>query len=150
MAKVSVEDVLEHARKFEGELAAYFKNIADNTTRDGVRLIADYMSRHRLRMEGALRDMPAEQRKRLTRIMLPFDPEAADCHCFEGLQLTPDSTASDVLDAAIQLDACLISLFKQAMNETVDPAARDLFESLVRSEERDAVRLKKMKALDYF
>ena len=150
MAKVSVEDVLEHARGFEQELAAYFRNIADNTTRDGVRLIADYMSRHRLRLEGALRDMSPEQRKRLKRVMLPFDPEVADCHCFEELQLTPDSTAAEVLDAAIRLDSCLVSLFKQALQETVDPVARELFESLVRSEERDAVRLKKMKAMDYF
>ncbi len=55
-----------------------------------------------------------------------------------------------VLDAAVILDECLVRLYRQVLQQPVDEEIRELFESLVRAEQRDEIELKKIKAMDYF
>ena len=74
----------------------------------------------------------------------------ADCRCFEQVDLAPDASAQEVLDAAVKLDECLMSLYRQVLQQEVEPEVRDLFESFLHAEERDEIELKKIKAMDYF
>ena len=55
-----------------------------------------------------------------------------------------------LLDVAVILDECPVSLYRQVLPQPVDEEIREFFESLVRSEERDEIELKKIKAMDYF
>ena len=64
--------------------------------------------------------------------------------------LPPNATASQVLDIALELDQCLIRLYRQAADEAVDRRARELFQKLIEAETRDKISLQKIKALDYF
>lgn len=150
MPVVTVADVVRHAEDFEAKLAEYYKGVAEQTTRDGVRILADYMSRHRRRISAALDKMPGAAVRRICCAPIRFEPQGADMHCFTGKDLPPDATAGDVLDMAIVFDECLIRLYRQVLNQDVDPEVREIFESLLRMEERSEIELKKMKALDYF
>lgn len=150
MAKITVADVLEHAKRFEDMLANYYADISSHTMRDGVRMLADYMSRHRRRITDFLGKMDPDEKRRIKRIPLPFDPEAADCHCFEGKEISSEAPASEVLDRAVELDQCLVDLYRQVAEEVTDQEAKELFEKLLQAEERDEVRLKRIKAMDYF
>ena len=150
MPVVTVADVLRHAEAFEANLAKFYQGIAEQTERDGVRLLADYMSRHRRRIAGALDKMPGVTVRRICCAPIRFEPQGADMKCFTGKELPPDATAGDVLDMAIVFDECLIRLYRQVINQDVDPEVREMFESLLRMEERSEIELKKMKALDYF
>jgi len=150
MAVVTVADVLRHAQQFEEMLREYYAGVSRRATREGVRLLADYMSRHVDRIAQALDRLSGQQVRRICTAPLRYQPQAADCRCFQEMELPPDATAQDVLDAAITFDECLISLYRQVLQQPVDQEVRDLFESLVRSEERDEIELKKIKAMDYF
>jgi hypothetical protein len=50
----------------------------------------------------------------------------------------------------VTFDQCLVNLFRQAARQDIDEEARELFEGLIRMEERDEIELKKIKAMDYF
>ena len=120
------------------------------TTREGVGLLTDYMSRHRNRLAEELAELPDAEGARLHALPIHYEPQAADCRCFEGMELPPDATALQVLDAAVRFDECLIRLYRQVLQQDVDQKVKDLFAGLVRCEERDEIQLKKIRAMDYF
>lgn len=150
MPKTNVAEILEHAKEFEDMLAEYYADISSHTARDGVRMLADYMSRHRRRINEFLEKMDPAEKRRVKRIPLPFDPEVATCDCFKDKEVAEDAPASEVLDKAVALDDCLIRLYRQVADEVTDQEAKELFQKLLQAEERDEIRLKRIKAMDYF
>ena len=112
--------------------------------------MTDYMSRHQVRIAASLAKLSPQQILRVGNTPLRYEPQAADCRCFEGMELSADATAADVLDAAVKLDECLVSLYRQVVQQPVDEEVKEIFESLIRSEQNDEIRLKKIKAMDYF
>jgi rubrerythrin len=150
MAVTTIADVLQQAERFEQMLADYYAELAENTTREGVRMLTDYMSRHRVRISAELTKLPSEQVSHICASPLRYQPDAADCKCFDGLNVPPDATANDILGVAMILDECLMGLYRQVLQQDVEPEVRELFESLLRSEQRDEIELKKIRAMDYF
>ncbi len=151
MAVIAVGDVLKRASDFECMLTEYYLKLAEQTTREGVRLLTDYMGRHRRRLSEALERFPSDEYRRICALPIRYEPGAAlEEGCFETRELPPDATAAQVLDIAVELDECLLELYRHVLRQEIDPDVKDLFESLVRTEERDEIRLKKIKAMDYF
>lgn len=150
MAVVTVKDVLAHAEHFERLLTDYYAKLAEHTSREGVRILTDHMSRHRKRISAVLGGLTAQQVRHICDIPLKFEPQAADCRCFEGVALPEGADAAAVLDMAVTFDECLVLLYRQVLQQPVDQEVRELFESLVRAEQRDEIELKKIKAMDYF
>lgn len=153
MAVITIAQVLEHVEEFERMLAEFYANVSHRTTGEGVRLLMDYMSRHRRRTHVALFKLPVksvEQIHRICNTPLEYEPHGADRHSFEGVELSPDATAAEVLDAAIRFDECLIGFYRQVVRQPIDQETKTLFESLIRFEQDDEIELKKIKAMDYF
>ncbi len=150
MAIITVADVLKMAEDFETKLVDYYTKIAEQTTSDGVKLLADYMGRHRRHLSEALERLGSAEREELNSFPIRYEPLALDYTSFEGRELPPDATAAEVLDIAIEIDGCLIDLYRQVLAQDVDQEVKDLFESLVQAEEGDTIELKKIKAMDYF
>ncbi len=150
MAVTNVACVLRRASDFEHQLMTYYLDLAEQSTREGVRLLTDYMGRHRRRLAEALERFPAEEYCRISALPLRYEPVSSECDHFETRILPPDATAADVLDVAIELDECLIAIYRQVAQQDVEPDVKELFESLVRREERDEILLKKIKATHYF
>ncbi len=150
MAIVTISQVLACAEDFERILAEFYTRLSQETTREGVRLLTDYMSRHRQRTHEALNKLPGRDMYRICKTPLRYEPRAADYHCFEGVELTPDATAAEVLDTAIKFDECLVRFYRQVTQQSVDQEVKELFENLIHWEQDDEITLKKIKAMDYF
>jgi len=150
MAIVTIAQVLACAEDFERRLAEFYAELAKQTTREGVRLLTDYMSRHRQRTHEALSKLPEIEMYHVCKTPLKYEPHAADYHCFEGVELPSDATAAEVLDTAIKFDECLVQFYRQVTQQSVDQEVKELFENLIRWEQDDEITLKKIKAMDYF
>lgn len=153
MGVVTIAEVLKHVEEFERMLAEFYAKLSKQSAREGVRLLTDYMSRHRRRTHIALFKLPVEKVEEIHRIChtpLHYEPQGADRHCFDGIKLTPNATASEVLDAAIEFDECLIRFYKQVLQQPLDQHIKTLFESLILKEQDDEIELKKIKAMHYF
>ena len=156
MGVVTIAEVLRHVEEFERMLAEFYAKLSQQSTREGVRLLTDYMSRHRRRTHIALFKLPVEKAEEIYRICHtplqydPHDPHAIDYTCFEGVELSPDATTAEVLDAAIEFDECLVRFYRQVVQQPVDQKIKALFESLIHREQEDEIELKKIKAMDYF
>jgi len=150
MSVTNVACVLRRAGDFEHQLMTYYLDLAEQATREGVRLLTDYMARHRRRLAEALERFPAEEYQRISALPLRYEPVSAECDHFKARVPSPDATAAEVLDLAIEFDECLISIYRQVAQQDVEPEVKELFESLVHREERDEILLKKIKATHYF
>ena len=150
MAVTNVACVLRRASDFEHQLMTYYLDLAEQSTREGVRLLTDYMARHRRRLAEALERFPAEEYCRISALPLRYEPVSSECDHFDARVLPADATAAEVLDIAIEFDECLISLYAQVAQQDLEPKVKELFESLVHREERDEILLKKIKATNYF
>ncbi len=150
MAVTTIDDVLKHAERFEQMLSDYYTELSEHSTREGVRLLTDYMSRHRVRIKEALSELSSEQMHHICSTPLRYEPQAADPRCFEGVNVPPTATAAHVLDTAVTFDECLIKLYRQVLQQPLEQEVKELFESLLHAEQRDEIELKKIKALDYF
>jgi hypothetical protein len=150
MPVITVADVLKTVEDFESRLVEYYAELSKRTTNEGVHLLADYMGRHRRRLTEALSRVPEGKRARIGGCHLRYHPTKPSCSCFEDREMPSDAPASEVLDLAVEVDECLIDLYKQVLRQELDPEVRELFESLLHCEEWDEVELKKIKAMDYF
>jgi hypothetical protein len=150
MAVVTVGDVLRHAKDFEQAIADFYSRLSQQTSLDGVRLLADYMSRHRARVAWALDCLPSEHVQRMCSAPLRYEPQGADCRCFERIELPPATTAASVLETAVTFSECLVKLYRQVVQQPLDEEVREFFESFIRLEHREEIELKKIQAMDYF
>ncbi len=150
MAIITVEQVLKHAEEFEQMLADFYTNLSDNSHREGVRLLTSYMGRHRKHITESLGKLSSEQVHRICLTPLRYEPHAADCKCFDRIDLSDNPTAFEVLDAAVILDECLVNLYRQVVQQSVEKEVKELFENLIFAEKLDEIELKKIKAMDYF
>ena len=113
-------------------------------------MLADYMSRHRLRTHDALSKLPADEVCRISEAPLRYEPYAAESHCLDGIEVSPDTTAAELFELAVKFDECLINMYKQVIQQPVDQDVKRLFESLIEYEKQDELDLKKIKAFDSF
>jgi hypothetical protein len=153
MGVVTIADVLRRVEEFEKMLTDFYEKLSHQATREGVRLLADYMSRHRRRAHVALFKLPVKRVEQIHRIChtpLQYEPHGVECRYFKGIELSPDATAAEVLDTAIKFDECLVKFYRQVVQQPVDQDVKQLFESLIQQEEGDEIELKKIKAMDYF
>ena len=153
MGIITIAEVIEQVNIFERMLAEFYAKLAHQSTREGVRLLSDYMSRHRQRTLTALLELPideAEEIRRVCHTPLHYEPQGLGKCCFEGIELGPNASAAEVLDVAIEFDECLIRFYKQVSQQPVHQHVKELFESLARKELSDEIELKKIKATNYF
>jgi|ETNmetMinimDraft_15_1059895.scaffolds.fasta_scaffold34870_2 hypothetical protein len=90
MAVITIEDVLKHAERFEQMLADFYADLSKHSCREGVRLLTDYMSRHRERIVDALEKLSPKQAKS---VRLRFDtnlrPPIVDASIESNCPTTP-------------------------------------------------------------
>jgi hypothetical protein len=150
MRAITIGQVLGHIEEFEDLLSNFYEKVSQESSHEGVRLLTEYMSRHSHHMKDLLSKMPEEKVARIIKVPLSYQPHIPDCHCFEEIDVTPDSKAADVLNAAVLLDECLMQLYRQVVRQPVEEQIREIFEELIQIIEQDEIQMKKIKAMNYF
>ena len=151
MAIVTIEDLLNRARRFEERLTQYYATIRDECQDNGVRLLTYYLARHRKHIDEGLAGFDAKQIARIGKIQLKYDIDFDPGRALAVMQTRPcDVTGQQLLDAAVEYDSILIELYKNILMQPISAEAQALVESLIRVEERDIVMLKKTMATHLF
>lgn len=150
MAVITIAQVIEHAEKFENMIADLYSKVSAETAKEGVKLLADYMSRHRLRTREALSKLPEDEVRRLCNTPLRYEPFAAESHCLDGIEVSCETTAAELFDMAVKFDERLIDMYNQVIGQPIDQNVKSLFESLVEYEKQDELDLKKIRETDSF
>jgi hypothetical protein len=151
MAIVTIGEILDRGRDFETRLEAYYAEIRDCSTDNGVRLLTYYLARHRRHQEQALAGLDTETLRHVRAVELKF---GAPFDAFANLRipdLAPAKVTGDgLIETAIRYDGELVALYRTILGQPLSDEARAVLEALIRVEERDIVMLKKMLAMHYF
>ncbi len=151
MSVKTVGEILERVQDFERRLEAYYADLRDRATRDGVRLLTYYLARHRRHLPEALASLSATELEHIRRIPLKYsDMEFDPKKCFRGKYLASSVSGEQLLDVAIELVETLIHLYGWLLEQPLGYEAGNLWRSLLRIEENAVIELKKIKAMDYF
>lgn len=151
MAFVNIGDVLERAREFEERLEKYYAAIRDKTQDNGVRLLTYYLSRHRRHLQQALDGMDAKVVDHINKVRLKYDIDFSPEKALHVMEIRPvEVKGNELLQAAACYDQELIGLYKQVLEHPLSTEAKVFIETLIRTEEKDIVMIKKMIAMDYF
>ncbi|MDH4202066.1 MAG: hypothetical protein OEV87_04165 [Phycisphaerae bacterium] len=150
MRAITIGQVLDHVEAFEDLLSTFYETFSRESSHEGVRLLTEYMSRHSHHMRDLLSKLPEEKVSHFLKVPISYQPHIPDCHCFERIEITPETEAAEVLDAAVLLDECLMQLYRQVVRQPVEEQIRELFEELILIVEQDEIQIKKIKAMNYF
>jgi len=151
MAFVNIGDVLERAREFEERLEKYYAAIRDESQDNGVRLLTYYLSRHRRHLQQAIDEMEPNLVEHINKVRLKYDIDFTPEKAFHVMEISPTKVkGNELLEAAVGYDQDLIHLYKQVLEHPLSTEAKVFIETLIRTEEKDIVMIKKMIAMDYF
>jgi len=151
MAFVNIGDVLERACEFEERLEKYYAAIRDESQDNGVRLLTYYLSRHRRHLQQAIDEMEPNLVEHINKVRLKYDIDFTPEKAFHVMEISPTKVkGNELLEAAVGYDQDLIHLYKQVLEHPLSTEAKVFIETLIRTEEKDIVMIKKMIAMDYF
>lgn len=144
MVATTIEQILASVENFEQLLSQFYAKLSDQSHQDAVQRMLEYISRHRRRTKEALSKLPPEQLKQILKAPLRYKPHIPGVHCLDEINLAPDAGPREVLEAAIGFDECLMEMYRQIIRQMVHRDIKDMFESLLESEQNDQLELKKI------
>ncbi|MHC4740643.1 MAG: ferritin family protein [Planctomycetota bacterium] len=146
MVGITISEIFEYVEKFERMLAELYTDVSHESQKDAVSLLGEYIARNRSRTMEAIEELPTKEIDHIRSVRLQYPPHIPGPHCLEEIPIDADSTAQQILDAAMQFDECLVHMYEQIADQTVEHETKELFENLIQLERNDELRLKKIKA----
>jgi hypothetical protein len=116
-----------------------------------VRLLTYYLSKHRRHLQEALDRMEKNLIDHVNKVRLKYDIDFYPEKAFHVMKTPPSEVrGNELLEAAVGYDQELVNLYKQILDHPLSEEARVFIETLIKTEEKDIVMIKKMIAMNYF
>lgn len=135
------KDVLNHARDFHAKLARFYHSLADETQQERIKLLLDYFSRHEQHLGDSLDRFEDETSTDILDTWIDFSQDKQILRFPADIDIEPDMSVEQVIKIAMQLDECLIRLYRQLVDNTNVPELREIFEELLALEESEKHRV---------
>jgi hypothetical protein len=136
-----VRDLLEQVQGFHGELASYYGQVASGTAQERVKMLLEYLSSHQRNLERSLKDYADDASRKV------LETWVDESHCARLLanartmKLPPDMNVEDVARLAMQIDECLVRIYRYLSEEAETAAVREVFRNLVLLEQNELRKL---------
>ncbi len=137
----TARDIVDLARQFHGQVADLYERLSCQAEKTRVKLLLDYMCRHERHLEACLSQFETGVSERLLETWFQFMPGEVPAHVLSQVDLKPDMSVDDVVNVAMQLDDCLIRIYRQASEECDSRELSDIFTNLLQMEEQEEIRL---------
>jgi rubrerythrin len=129
------KEILEHARQFHQGLAAFYQRLTDVASRERVKLLLDYMSRHEERLSKTVEELENVLPKEALAQWVDRGFETS-LQVSGTLELGEEMSLENVVHMAIEFDDCIISFYERASAATTHQPLKDFFEELIQMERR--------------
>jgi len=143
MAFNQTREVLNHARQFHQRLSAFYAELKDETGKERVRTLLDYMSRHEQCLAESLTAYEEEVKDGVLDTFFKYESEASPLSKILEFKIKPDMDVDDVIAAARHFDACLVAFYKEMAQRALSARVREVFENLLLLERQEQIGLSK-------
>jgi rubrerythrin len=147
MAYSQIKDILKRGVEFHKLLADFYVKVKDDSKKDSVKLLADYMARHEKTLESLLSQVGKEQEKQITEEWIKYEPGFATYNCFDDINVNKNSGVDEIIDAGLTLNQCLIDLYHQTAEVGPTEEIKTLFSSLENAEIAEKKKLARMRGM---
>ncbi len=136
----TVRDILDQARAFHRELAEHYRRLGAGADREKLKVLLDFMGRHEQHMAEHLEGYEAEKAGRILGCWFKYSPAVPELGAIEGVELKPDMTVEQVVDASLKFDGALVAFYRQAAETARSQDVKDFFAKVVDMEQREGIR----------
>jgi rubrerythrin len=143
MAFETTKDVLDHVREFHQQLSEFYRDLIDKTDKERVRMLLDYLSRHEKHLEESMARYEAEVSERILKTWFQYPPPKEILGICKTLAVdeVEDLSVDGVIKLALELDDCLIDLYKEMIRGSESEEVREVFQSLLDMEKQEELEL---------
>ncbi len=143
MAFDQTKDVLEHAREFHRKLGTFYEELKESTSKERIRALLDYMSRHEKHIGDCLAQYEEQVSDNVLDTYLKYASESTRITDISDFEIKPEMDVADVMAAAMHFDACLIEFYREMAQRALSEKVREVFENLLEMEQHEQLELSK-------
>lgn len=134
-------DILDNARKFHRLIAETYRQQGEKTDQERMQMLLNYLALHEKHLEETLDEYGDLAAKRVLEHWFqnsPCDEKFAE---LKQLLARDNPTEDHIIDLALEIDGCMIDMYKFLAANTEDKDVRALFQDLVSLEENEERRM---------
>lgn len=137
------KDILEHARTFHNYVAEYYHQLKEKSNKERLKMFLDYFEEHERHLEETIADYEESLNEKLLKTWFKMSPCEEVFKKLQALLKAGENSVEQLIQLALQVDDCLINMYKTLAERAEVPKLRELFTDLIQLEEnekRKAVR----------
>lgn len=131
MRTEQVKDILEHTRHFHELISDFYQNLSQNTDKERLKIILDYLSEHELHLEKAFAEYEKTASKKILNVWLPFSPCQERLTEFKVQIQSEEITIKEIIQKVIELDDCVINMYRDLVSQADNQDVKDVFYSIL-------------------
>lgn len=139
----TAKDVIDQTKAFHRRLSDFYQNLSESVEKDRVKLVLEYLSRHQQNLAAIMDDYESELSERILNTWIMYVATECNLEPYFEAKLDNSMTAQEAIDIAIKLDACLLDTYKAMLNKEIPDDVSNVFEDLLKLEEREKVKMAK-------
>ncbi|MBN1543629.1 hypothetical protein JW992_15915 [candidate division KSB1 bacterium] len=133
----TTRDVLDFARCFHHRLADYYQKLSDSSNEERMRMLLDYMAYHENGIEAILARYKEDASHKVLDSWFQFTEEESFSLPCEEEKIQPHLSVDRVIEHALEIDDCLIRLYRMLVECSRCDSVRDLFANLLEMVEQE-------------
>lgn len=134
------KQVLGFAKKFHHQLSELYHRISEKSKKERVKILCDYLSRHETNLEIKLNEYEKDLTKEILETWFQFLPDHKKPKCIEEIEFDVNEDVDEIIDLALEMDDCLLNIYKRIAQDTEDYHVKDVFYSLYHMGTRDKMK----------
>ncbi len=135
----TTRDIIDLARRFHGEVSAFYEHLGNQASKGRVKLLLQYMSRHEKHLERCLEEYEQDASERILATWFQYAPATTPIEHLQTVQLEPEMSIDDVVEVALRLDECLVDLYREVAEQADSREVTELFCNLLDLEQQEEI-----------
>ncbi|HBY18744.1 MAG TPA: hypothetical protein DEH00_06185 [Candidatus Marinimicrobia bacterium] len=134
-------DVLNYAKDFHHQLSRYYKTLNDKTDQVRLKMLLDYLTIHEEKLEKNIEHIEENISAKVLETWFKYTLcEDLRKELSSMIIRIDDMSVEEIIRMAIQLDDCLIRIYKKIAQNSDIPEIRDIFTNLSELEDHEKRR----------
>lgn len=137
----TTRDLLKTASELHESLARYYQRLSDSSSKERVRMLLDYLSRHEKNLAQVVSRFGTEAAEAVRNAWFSYEFDGEFVKCIPPAQPVDSLSLDEIIDLAITLDDCISDIYQMVALQSGLPEVREAFLNLVNMEREEKKRM---------
>lgn len=136
-------DIIKSVRSFHNQMRIFYERLHERDEKQKVKMLLDYLSRHEKHREETLAKYEKEASRKVMDTWFKYIPDNIPDNYIDNIEIESPMSVDDIMHITLQLNNCLIELYKGLIKKTEVNEVREVFTCLlerIKKDEKDLAR----------